>query len=205
MSRSRRRPFETAQSQTAQSLGGGRVAAFGEMLVVGLVVAAASVPLITLVPALAAGARHMDNHVSGSRDTVADLLRLVWKAIRSGWLFGLISAAAIALLLVNTTPTMQSALPGGGALAWISGILAVTVMVFVCRTAGLWEPGRRWRDLWREGRDVVLADPIGDSYVVAGLVVSATVVWMLAPLVVVAPGLIVVAVVAAERRRLAPA
>jgi hypothetical protein len=48
---------------------------------------------------------------------------------------------------------------------------------------------------------LALTDPIGSSFVLAGLVVSVVIVWMLPPLIVIAPGLLTVALVAAERRR----
>lgn len=195
------RPIEHRPIEARRRFGGGGVAAFGEMLVVGLVVLAFSLPVITLVPALAAGVRHLENHLSGERDTVRDLLSLEWKAIRSGWAFGLTSSAVVALLMMNVALGLQGLVPGGTMFAILSGSLALGVLVVVCRVAALWKPGLRWGELWRSGRMLTGNDPVGSVFVVVGIGVAATVVWMLPPLIVIAPGLVVVALVAAERRR----
>ncbi|MFJ4172466.1 hypothetical protein [Microbacterium sp. NPDC089696] len=183
------------------AFGGARLGAFGEMLVVGLGVAALSLPLVTIVPAVAAGARHLDAHLEHETDSVRRLLMLGGQAIRSGWWFGAASAVVVGMLLLNTLAAMQGLLPGGVALGAVSGVLATLVALAALRTAALWEPRARWKDLWRAGRDLVIDDPIGDAFVLVGLGVSVVVVWMLPPLVVIAPGLVVVALVAAERRR----
>ena len=183
------------------AFGGARLGAFGEMLVVGLGVAALSLPLVTIVPAVAAGARHLDAHLEHETDSVRRLLSLGWQAIRSGWWFGAASVVVVGMLLLNALAGMQGLLPGGVALGVVSGVLAAVVALAALRTAALWEPGARWGALWKAGRDLLLDDPIGDVLVLLGLGVSVVVVWMLPPLIVIAPGLVVVALVAAERRR----
>lgn len=180
---------------------GSRLAAFGEMLVVGLGVTLMSLPLVTVVPALAAGARHLDDHVSGERDTVGGLLRHGRQAIRSGWPFGLCVLVVSVMLCLNIALGVQALVPGGTAFAILSGVLLSAVLVVACRVAALWRPGASWRSLWRSGRTLTLEDPVGSVFVLLGLGVSATVVWMLPPLIVIAPGLVAVALVAAERRR----
>ena len=77
-----------ARRREPEVFGGRRVAAFGETLVVGLAVTALALPLVTAAPALAAGTRHLTNHVEGRSDTVGSLFRDGWRAIRTGWLFG---------------------------------------------------------------------------------------------------------------------
>jgi len=181
--------------------GGAGVSAFGEMLVAGLGVAVLALPLVTLAPAIAAGVRHLDAHLDHEQDSVRRLASLGIRAIRSGWWFGLVSSVVIGLLLLNTIGGMQGLLPGGTVLAVVSGVLAALVAVATLRTAALWRPDARWSESWRAGRNLVLDDPIGDVFVLIGLGVAVTVVWMLPPLIVIAPGLIVVSLVAAERRR----
>ncbi|MDQ0644396.1 hypothetical protein [Microbacterium murale] len=195
MSRERHSP------ETMRRFGGGGISAFAEMLVIGLGITALALPLVTLVPALAAGTRHLDEHLEHRGDSLRDLFRLGWQAIRAGWLFGLASLAVLALLLINVALGLQGLVPGGAALAVVSGVLAVVVAVVVCRVASLWSPGRRWADLWRSGRTLAIDDPIGSFFVLLGILVSVTVVWMLPPLIVIAPGLLAVSIVAAERRR----
>lgn len=181
--------------------GGRGVAAFGEMLVVGLAVTALSLPVVTAAPALAAGVRHLEDHLEDRRDSLRGLLSLAWEAIRTGWLFGLASASVLGLLLLNVALGSQGLVPGGEALAVVSGALAAAVAVVVCRTAALWTPGSRWSQLWREGGSSTAGDPIGSLLVLAGLGVGLVVAWMLPPLIVIAPGLAAVALIAAERRR----
>ncbi|WP_431075012.1 hypothetical protein [Microbacterium phyllosphaerae] len=182
--------------------GGAGVSAFGEMLVAGLGVAVLALPLVTLAPAVAAGVRHLDAHLDHEQDSVRRLASLGLQAIRSGWWFGLASTVVMGLLMLNTIGGMQGLLPGGTVLALVSGALAAVVAVATLRTAALWHPGARWSQLWRAGRNLVLDDPIGDAFVLIGVGVAITVVWMLPPLIVIAPGLIVVSLVAAERRRM---
>ncbi|WP_314147619.1 hypothetical protein [uncultured Leifsonia sp.] len=181
--------------------GGRGVAAFGEMLVVGLAVTALSLPVVTAVPALAAGVRHLESHLTDRPDSVRGMFSLAWAAIRSGWLFGLGSALIVGLLLLNVALGVQGLVPGGAAFAAVSGALAAVVAVVACRVAALWTPGRRWATLWREGRSLAVGDPAGSALVLAGLGVGLVVAWMLPPLIVIAPGLTAVALVAAERRR----
>lgn len=193
---------DAATRGDVRRFGGQGVAAFGEMLVIGLGVAVLSLPLVTVVPAVAAGVRHLDAHLEHEQDSVRRLLSLGLRAVRSGWWFGAASALVVGLLVLNTIGGAQGLLPGGTTLAVVSGALAAVVAVAALRTAALWHPGARWGALWREGRNVLMDDPVGDVFVLAGLGVAATVVWMLPPLIVIAPGLVVVALVAAERRRL---
>ena len=181
--------------------GGRGVAAFGEMLVVGLAVTALSLPVVTAAPALAAGVRHLEDHLGERPDTVRGLFSLAWQAIRTGWLSGLASAAVLGLLLLNVALGSQGLVPGGAALAVVSGALAAAVAVVVCRVAARWAPGRRWSQLWREGAAAAIGDPVGSLLVLAGIGVGLVVAWMLPPLIVIAPGLTAVALVAAELRR----
>lgn len=181
--------------------GGAGVGAFGEMLVIGLTVTALSLPLVTLVPALAAGARQLGAHLDHEPDSVRSLLSRGVLAIRSGWWFGALSVLVVGMLLLNALGAAQGLLPGGVPFAAVSGLLAAIAALAVLRTAALWQPGERWGRLWQRGRDAVVDDPIGDALILTGLAVAITVVWMLPPLVVVAPGLVVVSLVAAERRR----
>ncbi|WP_083990465.1 hypothetical protein [Microbacterium arborescens] len=183
--------------------GGSGVAGFGEMFVVGIGVTLLSLPLVTLAPAFGAGVQHFRAHLDDEPDSIRLFALRGLQAVRSGWWFGAACAVVIALLALNAVGAAQGALPGGTVFAIISGGLAVVVAVAMLRTAALWTPDARWIDLWREGRGIVVDDPIGTSLVLVGLGVSTTVVWMLPPLIVIAPGLVVVSLVGAERRRAA--
>jgi hypothetical protein len=182
---------------------GENLAGFAEMLVVGLGVAVLSLPVVTAIPALAAGVHHLDEHARGGRDSIGRLLHFGVQAIRSGWWFGALSAVVVVALVANAVLASSDAVPGGSVVAVASGLAAAVAATIACRVAALWRPGRTWGSMWRRGRILAFEDPIGSVFVLCGIVVAAVVVWMLPPLVVIAPGLVALATVAAERRRLA--
>lgn len=185
--------------------GGGGVSAFGEMLVVGLVVTAASLPLITMLPAIAAGVRHFDEHLAARDDSLQAFMGLVWRSVRSGWWFGLCWITVLTALGAGAVLGARGVLPGGEAYAVVCLLLALGVALIGLRSAALWDPVTGWRGLRRRGSALVLDDPVGTGYVLVGVLVAGVVVWMLPPLVVITPGLVVLAIVAAERRRRARA
>jgi hypothetical protein len=185
--------------------GGGAVAPFSQMLTVGLVVCALSLPLVTALPALAAGVHHLDEHLRAGRDGWGDLLRRSWDAIRTGWWLGLAVVALTGLLAVNVMAGVRGLVPGGRLVAVISAVLLALVVVVAARTAALWTPEARWSALVLGGARVAVGDPVGSVFALLGVGVSAVVVWMLPPLVVITPGMLAVALLAAERRRAARA
>ncbi|MEU6249466.1 hypothetical protein [Glycomyces sp. NPDC047010] len=183
--------------------GGGALGLFGEMIVVGLVVTALSLPLVTALPAVAAGTRHLDRHASDHSDGLGDLLRAAWLAFRTGWAASVVTALAVALLGLNVALGVQGLVPGGTPLAVVSAVFALVIAVVAVRAASLWEPSADWRDLLREAAALTTADPVGTAYVLIGLGVAAVVAWMFLPLIVIAPGMLAVALIAARRRALA--
>ncbi|MEU5870957.1 hypothetical protein AB0A73_05275 [Glycomyces sp. NPDC047369] len=180
--------------------GGGPLGLFGEMIVVGLVVTALSLPLATALPAVAAGARHLDRHASDHGDGLGDLLAAAWRAFRTGWAASLVTALAVGLLGLNVALGVQGLVPGGTPLAVVSAVFALVIAVVSARAASLWEPSADWRDLFREAAALTAADPVGTAYVLIGLGVAAVVAWMFLPLIVIAPGMLAVALIAARRR-----
>lgn len=186
--------------------GGGAVAPVSQMLTVGLVVCALSLPLVTALPALAAGVHHLDEHLRAGRDGWGDLLRRSWDAVRTGWWLGLAATALVGLLAVNVSAGLHDLVPGGRLVAVTSGALLAGVVLVAARTAALWCPGTPragWVALVRTAARVSVTDPVGSVFVLLGVGVSAVVVWMLPPLVVITPGMLAVALLAAERRRTA--
>ncbi|HEY0187088.1 MAG TPA: hypothetical protein VGC67_06335 [Cellulomonas sp.] len=181
--------------------GGGAVAPFSQMLVVGLVVCAFSLPVVTALPALAAGVCHLEQHLQARRDGWSDLVRLCWDAVRTGWWVGLAGTALAGLLAVNVSAGLQGLVPGGLLVAGTSAAAGAAVAVVAARTAALWTPGASWPVLVRAAARLSWTDPVGTVLVLLGYGMSAVVVWMLPPLVVITPGMLAVALVAVERRR----
>ncbi|SDE17368.1 hypothetical protein [Glycomyces harbinensis] len=180
--------------------GGGSLALFGEMIVVGLVVTAASLPLVTAVPAIAAGVHHLDRHVTDRGDGLGEFLSAVRRAARGGLAVGAATALVVGLLGLNVALGVQGLVPGGAPLAVVSAAFAVVIAVVAVRAASLWEPSARWRELLREAAHLTTADPAGTAYILIGLGVAAVVSWMFLPLIVIAPGMLAVAMLAARRR-----
>ncbi|MCD0444957.1 hypothetical protein LO763_15165 [Glycomyces sp. A-F 0318] len=194
---------ETPESRGAERLlrfGGGSVALFGEMIVVGLVVTALSLPLVTAVPAIAAGTRHLDRHLADRSDGLNELLSCAWRAVKGGWLAGAAVALVVGLLGLNVALGVQGLVPGGTPLAVVSGLFAAVIAVVAVRAASLWEPGADWRELLRDAAALTTVDPVGTAYVLIGLGVGGVVAWMFLPLIVITPGMLAVAMLAARRR-----
>lgn len=188
-------------AENLQRFGGGAIAPFGQMLVVGLVISALSLPLITAVGALAGGTFHLEQHLRAKADSLGDLLAQSWRAIRSGWWVGLGTVGALGIIVLNMSLAWQGLIPGGRWYLVLSGALGAILAAVVCRSAALWQPGSRWSRLLRQGRDVTIDDPVGTVIVLASFGVCAVVVWMLPPLIVITPGMLAIALVAVERRR----
>ncbi|WP_309049620.1 hypothetical protein [Streptomyces sp.] len=178
---------------------------FAECLLVGVWIALAALPLVTLPAALAAGAGHLrrwtGDEETGLRHFAADLRA----ALRGGWLVGLATWAILALLGVDLVLVRSVPVPGGrlaGALGVLAGLwLTVTLL----RAATAWRPGLRWRGLLASAGRRGLRDPAGSLLVVCGLAVVAASAWFSAPLALPALGILVAATLAVERRRAVPA
>jgi|SRR5665647_900571 len=179
--------------------GSSSFALFAEVLLVGLVVAVLSIPVLTILPALAAGVVHLRRHLDGRGDRVADLLRLFVVACRGVWLVSIAGVGAVLVLgfniwLLRTTAADAFRLPG-----IVSGVVLAALAVVLLRSAGGWRPGSAWwpavRAAARRSRD----DLRGTGMLLIALVLAGVIVWMLVPLALVVGGLLALAVLAVER------
>ena len=110
-----------------------RFALFGETLLTGIIVLVASIPLVTLVPALAAGARHLRRHATGEGDSIRVLVVDLGRAIRHLWLLGVVVVALAAFLFVDAWALGGMHVPGGQVIAvvlWGVGAAAGVVKSF---------------------------------------------------------------------------
>lgn len=195
-------PKEVA-TEHLRRFGGGALGPFSQMLVVGLAVCLLSLPLVTAVPALAAGALQFASHLEATDDSLKALWKRFLEAFRAGgWLVGIATVGVLALLVASAVASFQGFIPGGLVIGWITVAIAVIGAVIVSRAASLWHPGAQWQPLLIEAAELTVIDPIGSLFVLSGYGIAAVVVWMLPPLVVIAPGLVVLTLVASERRRL---
>ncbi|MFF1506805.1 hypothetical protein [Streptomyces sp. NPDC058326] len=182
-----------------------RFAVFAECLLVGVWIAVAALPLVTLPAALAAGAAHLrrwtGDEEAGLRFFAADLRA----AVRRGWLVGLAYGAALALVGADLALVRALPVPGGRAAGALAILAALWLTVTLLRAATAWRPDLRWRDLLGPAARRALRDPAGSLLVVCGLAVIAASAWFSAPLALPALGVLVASTLAAERRLAVPA
>jgi hypothetical protein len=181
-------------------LGGGRFGLFSEALVVGLGVSLLSLPVVTALPALAAGVAHLRRHLDGRSDTLADLWTEFRAACRGVWVVSVASVLLLVVLLFNVQVAGSGVLPGGTGVRVLSAVVAVTLLVVLLRAAAGWVPGAAWKDVLRDAGRRTGDDLAGSFLLVVALALCAVIVWMLAPLAILVPGLLSLAVVAVERR-----
>ena len=174
---------------------------FSETIVVSLAVGILSIPAVTAVPAFAAGSAHLRRHVEGESDSLSRLGRDFVRALARGWLWGVGAAAGFAAVLVTLTSPMISRMPGGEAYRWFSAIAAAAAAVVLLRATATWTPDARWGDMVREAAEESARDAAGSLLIVLALALSGVIVWMFAPLVVLVPGLLVLATRAVVARR----
>ncbi|WP_324651525.1 hypothetical protein [Georgenia sp. H159] len=179
----------------------GGFAFFSEVLLTGMVLCLLSVPLVTLVPALAAGAAHLRRHLEGRPDTLADLWADVRGALRSGgWLVSLAIVGLLVVLDLNSAIAASGVLPGGTLVQVVSAVVAGSAVVVVLRATGSWSRQRSWRETLRSAALASATDPAGSALLLTAVALCGVMVWMLTPLVFIVPGLLCLAVVAVEYR-----
>ncbi|NCT91243.1 hypothetical protein GXB85_09810 [Cellulomonas sp. APG4] len=180
---------------------GAAVGLLAEVLLSGAVLAVASIPVVTAVPALAAGAGHLRAHLAGETDSIGGLLRRLVTALRGLWAVGLAVPALLLVLAFDAWLAATGALPGGPVVSGVCALVAVAAVVVPLRLAGTWRPGVAARSAIGEAVRACLRDPVGTVLLAAAVGVVAVVVWMLVPLVLIAPGLLALAALGVEERR----
>lgn len=178
-----------------------RFALFAEMLLVGAVVSVLSLGIVTVLPALAAGVGHLHRHAALRSDRFGQLLADFRGGFRGVWAYALALPPVLALLAFNIL-TVSTAVVPGLVVRWVSMALMAAIAVVILRAAArrAGEP-IAWRDAIRLGRSDAFADLGGSALLLAAVALCVVVVWMLPILVLVAPGMLTLAVVAVALRR----
>lgn len=169
-------------------------------MLVGVVVLVASIPLVTAVPAVAAGARHLRRHIDGGDDSVIALLRDVRLAVARLWKGGLVLPALLGFLAFNAWFLTANPIPGGRLIAAATVVLMAGALVVALRMAATWDGETlRTRDVRaavrRAGQDLT-----GSVLLVAAVGITVVLVWMLTPLAAVVGGLLAFAALSVETR-----
>ena len=172
----------------------------GEVLLIGILMAIVSLPVITIPAALAAGVRHLRRYLKAEDSG----LEWFWRDVRASLLGGVgIGAASVvlaAVLALDIDLAGSGVLPGGpivGVVGWL-GLAALVLALFTA--AGRWSPKVGWLGALRGVPGAVREDPPGAAYLVATGVFAAVVTWQLVPLVIPALGCIALAIVAVPER-----
>ncbi|MCS7481765.1 hypothetical protein [Umezawaea endophytica] len=174
---------------------------FAECLTAGVLVVLAALPLVTLLPALAAGCAHVKAHVDGETTALRAFFDRVRDAARGGLGPSTGVVAGFGALAADVAVLRRVPLPGGGVVSAVCAVAAVGLAVVVLRAAADWSPGERWTALLRSAARRSAADPSGSLLLVVALGVLVVVTWQLPPLVVPMLGCVLMAAVAVERRR----
>ncbi|MEV7099019.1 DUF624 domain-containing protein [Amycolatopsis sp. NPDC051045] len=202
---------------------------FSDCLLAGLLVALASVPVVTAAPAFTAGCRVLDRT---RRDLGSPLWTTFWadfrEAARGGVPFGLGCLAAVVAFAVDLE--VVASMPGAGVLRpalWVLAVAGVVVAVRTCevvatggsarREAGVAAGGRAWPraagaagdtpggPVWRRAfvtaaRETA-ASPGNGVFLAAAVGLAGLLVWMLPILVLVVAGPLSLAAVATGGHR----
>ena len=179
----------------------GAFALFGEVLLTGVLVAAAGLLVVTLPAALAAGIRHLRRYAGAEQSHVRTFWQDWRRALPGGVVVGIVGVALAVLLLLDIDLANSGALPGGPLIAVIgwAGLLIAAVALLLA--AGAWTPERGWRPAVRGIPSSIARDPIGAAYLAAAAVLVVVMTWMLAPLLVAGLGCAAFAVMAVPGRR----
>ncbi|HJP74113.1 MAG TPA: hypothetical protein VJ914_07590 [Pseudonocardiaceae bacterium] len=175
------------------------IALFGEVLLVGVLVGVASLPVVTTLAAAGAGAVLVDELVHDQRTpTLRRFLALLAVSLREP----VVWMAPALLLAVGGLDALALAagLPGGRLVGPV--VLALLVFGLLCgiRGAARWRPDQSWRAALGAAPLVVLRDWKGSGLLLGGLVVLGAVVAGLPAFWLVVPGLLTLAAVAVEQR-----
>lgn len=185
---------------TTRELPGARgIALFGEVLLVGVLVAVASLPVVTALAAAGAGAVLTGELVEGGRTPgVRRFAALLATSLREPVVWG----APVLFVAVGGLDALALAagLPGGHLLGPVLLVLLVFGLLCGIRGAADWRPDRTWRATLAAAPRVVLRDWTGSTLLLGALVVLGTIVAELPAFWLVAPGLLTLAAVAVAKR-----
>lgn len=176
----------------------------GEVLWIGILVTVASIPLVTMPAALAAGIRHLERHIDSREDGV----RLFFDEVRvallpGGMVAGVGVAVVTAALLLQPAVSTAAGVPGAEALGVVSTVVLWLLWTLAVEACASWSPGTSWRSAIVEGAARCVTSPREGALVALAVALTGIAVWQLPPLVIPALGCLAfaAAVVGVRRRR----
>jgi hypothetical protein len=178
-----------------------KFALLGEVFMIGMLIAAVGILVVTLPAGLAAGVRHVRRYINAEDSALVHFWRDVRSGLPGGAAVGTIVALATVVLLLDVDLARSGLLPGGVLVQIVGWAGLAVVAVSLLTAAGAWAPAGGWRAAVRAVPRSVAGDPGGAAYLLAtaGFVVVVT--WARPPLLIPALGLAALAVVAIPVRR----
>jgi hypothetical protein len=177
-----------------------RFALFGETLLVGIAVLVASVPLVTAVPALAAGVRHLRRHSVGESDGFRMLARDIVLAVRRLWVLGVAAVLLAAFLFVDAWALTGMEVPGAQAVTAVIVLAVAAGAVVLLRFVGGWTPDAAvWPQLRRAAVESRV-DLLGSVLLLLAACAATVLVWMFPAFLLVAGGLLCLGAYAVDAR-----
>ncbi|MEV7045883.1 DUF624 domain-containing protein [Amycolatopsis sp. NPDC051061] len=169
---------------------------FSDCLLTGLLVALASVPVVTAAPAFAAGCRALDRARHGiGRPLWTTFWADFREAARGGVAFGGLGLLAAVLFVVDLEAARS--MPGAGVLGpalWVLAAAVAVVAVRTCEVVATGEPS--WRRAVVTAARETAASPRDGLLTATALAVAAVLVWMLPILALLVAGPLALAAVA---------
>ncbi|WP_329046910.1 hypothetical protein OG738_33040 [Amycolatopsis sp. NBC_01488] len=177
------------------------LADFSDCLLAGLLVALASVPVVTAAPAFAAGCRVLDR---ARRGVARPLWTTFWadfrQAARGGLPFALGCLAAAVLFAVDLQ--VVGSMAGAGLLrpaVWVPAVTVAVVAVRTCEVVATGEPS--WRRATAAAARETAAAPRNALLLAGAIGLAVVLAWMLPILALVVAGPLALAAVATGGRR----
>jgi hypothetical protein len=176
----------------------------GEVLWTGVLVSLASLPLVTMPAALAAGIRHMERHIDAREDGVRLFIGEVRRAlVPGGVIVGLGLVALTGILALQSMVANVAGVPGAQGLGLAVLVLLWFLGTLVVEVCASWAPGVRWRVAMVDGAARLIGSPKEGALIALAVALTGIAVWQLPPLVIPALGCLAfaAAVVGVRRRR----
>ncbi len=175
------------------------LALLAEVLLVGVLLVLAALPVLTLLPALGAACTVLREYTEqGRTPTAPRFARLLWRATSP---IAVLAPVALLALAGLDTLALLAGLPGGAALGPAIGLVLLALAVGGLRAAAAWHPDGSWRTALGEGARRTATDPTGSVLLAAGVVAASLIAAQVPVFLVVLPGLLVLAAVAVHSRR----
>ncbi|MYW70388.1 hypothetical protein GTY65_41035 [Streptomyces sp. SID8379] len=171
-----------------------------EVLLIGLLVTIASLPVVTSLAAAGAGATLLREMTETERTpTVRRFVALLGTSLRQPIV--LLTPLAVVAVAGTDLLALAAGVPGGRPIGLLTGLALIFVVIIGVRSSAKWRPGATWRATLARAAESVPGDWRGSLMLVGAVVVLGVVVFEVPAFAPILPGLLVLAAVAVEGRR----